>query len=335
MGIIRLPPFKVNRVITTLSAQTIPWGIKQNNIPDTWKITKGDGIKVMVIDTGYTNHSDLIGCTSKELSRSFVDGETYIDDENGHSTHCTGIIGARDNEFGMVGVAPEATIINCKVLGKDGFGSDDNINNALMYALEIKPDVISMSLGGPSANTLTHRLIQGLKDLNIPVIAAAGNEGSQGMGYPALFPETIAIAAYDKNGNIARFSSVGEEVDFAAPGVDIYSTWLKNSYASLQGTSMATPFMAGVVALLIAKHRKQEKETGKNDCTTVEEIRQHLLKYSNRGVIGRDNSWGYGIVDINKLIVLEGTDNQLVPPPVEPAPKPRKKSWWRRFLDKF
>lgn len=230
---------------------------------------------------------------------------TYI--ANGHfvsNTHCIGIIAARDNDIGMVGVAPKCNVISVKVLGADGSGDYEGIRNALRYAIKIQPHVISMSLGAYEYDSELHKLVKKLYSMNIPIIAAAGNDGTDNaVNYPGKFPETICVTAFDKNGNPADFNSTGKEADFSAPGVDIYSTWLKNKYASLSGTSMATPFMAGVVALLLSKHLKQELQTGKNDCKTVDQIKEHLKKYcDDKGISGHDNIWGYGVVDPTRLI---------------------------------
>lgn len=306
-----LYPFEVKKVLSTLS-QSQGWGIKQLNVPETWKTTKGEGITVMVIDTGYTDHPDLNGAMVIAKSRSFLKSEPDINDLNGHSSHCCGIIGARNNDIGMVGVAPECNLITLKVLGSNGTGGFDAIRNALKYAIEIKPDVISMSLGSHSYDSEMHNLLKKLYEMNIPVIAAAGNDGKRKVGnkiidtinYPAKYPEVISVAAFDINGNPANFNSYGSDnIDFSAPGVDIYSTWINHEYVSISGTSMATPFIAGLVALLLSKHRKYEKITGKNDCKTVEQIKEHLIKYANdKGVVGKDLNWGYGVIDPVKLI---------------------------------
>lgn len=300
---IKLPPFKVKHVVSTLS-QVHGWGITQLNIPETWKITRGEDITVMVIDTGYTNHNDLKGALIQDRCKSFISSEKDIDDHNGHSTHCIGVIAARDNDIGMVGVAPKCNVISVKVLGADGSGDYEGIRNALRYAIKIQPHVISMSLGAYEYDSELHKLVKKLYSMNIPIIAAAGNDGTDNaVNYPGKFPETICVTAFDKNGNPADFNSTGKEADFSAPGVDIYSTWLKNKYASLSGTSMATPFMAGVVALLLSKHLKQELQTGKNDCKTVDQIKEHLKKYcDDKGISGHDDIWGYGVIDPIRLI---------------------------------
>jgi len=314
-----LPEYEINEELSSLS-QRIDWGLKQLNVPATWSITKGEGITAMVIDTGHPVHPDI--GDNAVPGKNCIAGEP-IEDENGHHSHCTGIICAKDNGIGMVGVAPEAKCISVKALAKNGSGSYTGLCDALDYAIEVKPDVVSMSLGGPTPSAQIHQRIKKLYEMNIPVVCAAGNSGLGGVGYPAAFEETIAVAAYDKNGKIARFSSVGPKVEWAAPGVNIYSTYLKEGYASLSGTSMACPFITGVICLMLAKHRKQEKATGMNDCKTVAQIREHLLKYTHdKGLVGRDWSWGYGVIDVEKLM------KELpmpTPTPAKPTPSPKPK----------
>lgn len=252
--------------------------------------------------------------TNQQYNGNFYDftvekNHTYL--ANGHfvsNTHVSGTIVAQNNAFGMVGVAPKAKIISVKALGDNGQGKMSYLIEALKYAEKIKPSIISMSLGSTEGSAELESIIKKLHKMNIPIICAAGNDGAAGVNYPAKYKETITVAAYDSSGNIANFSAIGEEVDFAAPGVDIYSTFLNNKYAVMSGTSMACPFISGVVALLLAKHKKQEQETGKNDCKTVDDIRQHLLKYTiDKGYVGKDNSWGYGMLDVEKLIIDESS----------------------------
>ena len=301
---IKLPDFKVEEISTTFS-QSFDWSLKYANIPNTWKVTQGEGMTIAVIDTGMPDHVDI--GDNAVAGANLVNGED-IYDYNGHQTHCVGIICAKNNNQGFVGVAPKAKSVCFKALNKNGSGSYSQIAKALEAVKELRPDVVSMSLGGSTPSVAMHEFIKDLYAMNIPVVCAAGNSGFAGVGYPAAFPETIAVGAFDQYGKIAGFSSRGSQVDWAAPGANIYSTYLKNSYASLSGTSMACPFMAAIIALMISKHRKQEKETGKNDCKTVEDIRQHLLKYTNdKGNVGKDNDWGYGVVDIEKLITGESS----------------------------
>jgi len=315
-----LPKYEVNETVSSLS-QKIDWGLKQLNVPDTWKVTRGEGITVMVIDTGHPNHPDLNDNTKP--GRNFIDGESMFDD-NGHQTHCTGIICAQDNAHGMVGVAPESNCLSVKALSRSGSGSYAGLAAALDYAIEVQPDLVSMSLGGSMPSTEMESRIKKLYAMNIPVICAAGNTGEGGVNWPAAYDETIAVAAYDKFGEIAYFSSRGDTVEWAAPGVDIYSTYLNGTYASLSGTSMACPFIAGVIALMLSKHKKQEEATGMNDCKTVEDIRNHLLKYTkDKGESGKDNSWGYGTIDVKGLILNDPVEEEdpFTPPQPEPEPE--------------
>ena len=309
-----LPEITENKKLANLS-QVIDWGLDQANVPETWKTTQGEGITILVIDTGFPTHDDIGDNALK--GKNCVPTEP-LEDENGHQSHCVGIICAKNNSHGMVGVAPKAKALCVKALSKFGSGTYAQLEEALQYAIDIKPDIVSMSLGGNSYDADMHEKIKQLYKMNIPVICAAGNTGRGGVNWPAAYPQTIAVAAHDKHGKIARFSSRGERVEWAAPGVDIYSTYLNNGYRSLNGTSMACPFIAGVVALMLAKHKKQESETGKNDCKTVAQMREHLLKYTlDKGMQGKDSSWGYGVIDVEGLI-----SGKKPKPKPEPKPEP-------------
>jgi len=318
-----LPVVCLDQIIQYEDSQIVDWGLVQNKIPETWKITKGEGIKVMVIDTGHPVHSDI--------GDNVIIGDNFVEDEphedlNGHQTHCVGIICAKNNKFGMVGVAPEAQCISVKALNKNGSGNFSSLAKALDYAIKIKPDIISMSLGSPTYSALIHQKIKTLYNLNIPVVCAAGNSGNGGVNYPAAFKETIAVASYNKQGKISFFSSKGEEVDWATPGEKIYSTYLNNKYSVLSGTSMACPFLVGIIALMLSKHRLEESKTGFNDCKTISQIKEHLLKYTqDKGAGGKDDQWGYGVINIKEMILDKNPDDKLPEPPLTPNPEPKPK----------
>ena len=316
-----LPKYEVNKIVATYS-QSMDWSLVYSSIPETWKVTEGEDITIAVIDTGLPQHLD-IGENAIGGGNCIPSEDIY--DYNGHQTHCVGIISAKNNEEGFVGVAPKSKCICIKALDKNGSGSFKAVAEAVEMAIGYKPDIISMSLGGRAGSQQLHDAVKRAHELNIPVVCAAGNSGHMGVGYPAAYEETIAVGAFDKNGKIASFSSRGKEVDWAAPGADIYSTFLENTYASLSGTSMACPFMAGIIALMLSKHKKQYKKTGKNDCKTVDEIKEHLLKYTNdRGTVGKDENWGYGVVDVKKLINEDdGSDIPHPYPTPEPKPEPK------------
>lgn len=320
---VKLPPFNVKRVVSILS-QNVGWQIVSQHINDVWGITQGEAVKICIIDTGcpvtkkdgvYNVHPDLVGAIDVNNSKTFIKDEG-IEDMQGHSTHCAGIIAAQNNQIGMVGVAPKVMITTYKALDRNGTGGMNIINAALEEALKHDFNIISMSLGCAFPNNTMHELIKELYKKNVAVVCAAGNDGiGKPINYPAVYTECVAVGAFDRNGKLADFSCTGEQLDITAPGVDIYSTYLNDTYAVLSGTSMATPFITGIIALMLSKHRKQEKETGKNDCTTVDQIKEHIQKYStDQGIIGKDNLWGYGIVDIQKLMEMETISNPSTTP---------------------
>lgn len=329
-----LPPVEVQDVVQTLS-QKQGWGWTQLNIPNLWKKTKGEGITIGVIDTGVPQHTDLDENVLEGIN--CISGENQYDN-NGHQTHCVGIISAENNGFGMVGVAPKAKCLCIKGLSDKGSGTYGGLIKALEYCLTTRHDgtkrvdIVSMSLGGKKPSAQMKAVIDKLVAAGIPVICAAGNDGSGGVAYPGAFDNTIAVAAYDKTGKVAKFSSKGPQVDFAKPGVDVYSTYLNNSYARLSGTSMATPFMAGVVALLMSFRKERNKPL------SVKQLKNLLIsKADDKGLIGKDESWGYGIVDVEELL---DTDTPPAPKPTptpdrptptpekpEPTPKPIRMPW--------
>ncbi|MFA5754289.1 MAG: S8 family serine peptidase [Patescibacteria group bacterium] len=344
---VKLPPYEVKHVVASL-AQTVDWGLLNLNVPVTWTVTAGKGIIILIIDTGcpiikrdgeILVHPDLQGAIDVSRCKTFIPDEG-IEDLQGHSTHCAGILGARNNAIGCVGYAPECTIVTYKGLDKNGSGSMDQITAALQYAADIlKPDLISMSLGSTIPDAKMHAAIKRLWDMNIPIVAAGGNGGAaEGVNYPGNYDEVITIGAYDKKNNIADFSAVGDGIDFAFPGVDIYSTYLNGGYAKLSGSSMSTPAAAGIIAILLAKHKKQEAETGKNDCKTVDQIKDHLKKYSiDLGPKGKDKWFGYGIIDVSRMILIPENINQ---PTLTTTKSPideivPKISFWRRLWNMF
>jgi subtilisin family serine protease len=311
----KLPPIKVEEVLSTFS-QTTDWGLSQLNIPKIWETTTGKGITIGVIDTGMPNHKD-IGDNAIE-GKSFIDGET-IEDKHGHQTHCVGIISAKNNSEGMVGVAPDSKCLCVKGLSNSGSGSSSSVASAINYCIDSKVDIISMSLGSSSPKEAISLAVKRAYQANIAVICAAGNSGIAGVNYPAAFQECIAVGAFGKSKKIAYFSSRGHQVEIAAPGVNILSTYTNQSYSKLSGTSMACPFVAGVVALLMSKLKSEGKSY------TVTEIRNLLKTHADdAGVKGKDWSFGHGIVDADGMIIDTPDPKKPTPKP-KPEPKPEPK----------
>jgi len=321
----KIPVEIINHIVHPIKKQRCLDGLNNENAKSTRKYRKIREIK----KDGYNGYF---------YDFTVENDHTYI--ANGHfvsNTHCAGIVGARQNGFGVIGVAPKCNIVTLKVLRQDGSGSTDNVNNALRYCInELKPDIISMSLGSSESDSEMHDLIKQLHDLNIPVFAAAGNDGfGNPINFPGAYPEVICVGAIDEDGNAASFESTGPEMEMVAPGVDIYSTYGVNNYALLSGSSMSCPFAAGVCALLLAKHHKQEEETGFNDCKTVEQIKQHFKKYTIAGK-GPTDKYGWGVVPTGDLINEKEESPPAIIPEVPQIPATKeKKSWWKKFLAFF
>jgi subtilisin family serine protease len=232
--------------------EIIDWGLLISDIPSVWTETKGENIKIAVLDTGVFNHIDFGDAL---IERYDTTGEG-IDPPASHATHVTGAIAARKNNMGIIGVAPECKIYSIKVLNAHGVGTIKNIIQGLELCRDLDCQIINMSLGlveKPPDNL--HNIIKKLYSQGKFIIAAAGNN-SGAVNYPAIYQEVIAVAPIDKNNKLASFASRGPQVAAVAPGVDVYSTILNNEYGKMSGSSQAAPFFSGVCALLLSYAQK-------------------------------------------------------------------------------
>jgi subtilisin family serine protease len=326
MSDFHVPSFKILEIndVEALS-QTIPWSLSDLAIPQAWKSSEGEGITIALLDTGMAHHDDL-NINIDSTSVSLIKNEPSPYDFNGHGTASSGIVVCENNNYGIVGVAPKAKILSLKVLNRSGGGSNIIIEKALEYIWKNreKIDIVNMSLGSrnPLSSNGTY-LIKKITDFGIPIIAAAGNKPKDGVLYPAKYPEVFAIGAYgfSTERHLADFSAMGPEIDFAAPGMNITTTWLNNQYAVLQGTSFACPFFSGIIALLLSKNKKENKKL------TVQQIKDILIKNSiDVGEPGRDDKFGYGIINIKSLFCdFSDPEHPIV----------RKKTWWEKVKEKF
>lgn len=234
---------------TVAEPRLITWNIERVGYGD------GTGKRVWVIDTGIDfDHPDLTVNTS--LSRSFLPGQPSADDENGHGTHVAGVIGGKNNTFGVLGVASGATLISLRVLDKNGEGKLSYIIQAMSYinSNAMSGDVVNMSLGeNEGVSEILDAQIRNTAAKQIYFSIAAGNEHTSANKYsPSRVngPNIYTVSAIDSLDNFASFSNYGNDVvDYAVPGVRILSTYTGNRYAYMSGTSMAAPHMAGLLAL--------------------------------------------------------------------------------------
>jgi subtilisin family serine protease len=272
-----LPPFKITPVLAQDLSQKTSWSITVFDIPEAWKESQGEGVKVAVLDTGCDiYHEDLVanllpGMNIINPKRPPLDGCR-------HGTHCCGTICASNNDIGVVGVAPKSNVIPVKILDDEGGGDMIHVAKGIIWAADNGADIISLSLGCPYPIQQVRKAIQAVSSRGVPVFVAAGNANLKQLLYPAGYPETISISAIDKDFKKARFSNVAKNLDFFAPGKDILSTIPNNQYGILSGTSMACPWAAGIAALLLSYTRNHKT---KIQLKTVSDYKDAFRKYSS------------------------------------------------------
>ena len=229
--------------------QVLPWGVNEIDAELSWSDSTGTGVKVAIVDTGIdTDHPDLVANIGG--GTNIINPRKHYKDDNGHGTHVAGIVAAVDNTIGVIGVAKEASLYGVKVLDRKGLGWLSDVMAGLEWCVDNGMDVVNMSLGLSSDSSIFHETITAVYNAGITQVAAAGNYGEP-VDYPAAYAETIAVSATDALNNVVSWSNYGPEIDIAAPGEGIFSTYKDSTYKTLDGTSMATPHVAGTVALML------------------------------------------------------------------------------------
>jgi subtilisin family serine protease len=292
------PKSLVDAVRTTFT-ETTPYGIATIRAPEAWAATNpsrsGEGVKVGIMDTGGDSlHQDLRYAGGYDAITGSTAPSAWADTISvceGHGTHVGGTVAAiRGNDLGVVGVAPAVDLYALKVFEDvDGWclAYTSTILAAFDWAIQHGIQVINMSFGQSTYDQAEHVAIQAAVANGIVLVAAAGNSNGP-VGYPAANPEVIAVAATDELDARAPFSSYGPQVDVAAPGVDVLSTLPNNQYASYSGTSMASPHVTGLAALLRSV----------NPALTVDQVRTFITAFAvDLGSPGEDDLFGFGRVD--------------------------------------
>lgn len=285
-----------------LPSQIMDWGMLRIKADLAWHTSTGAGIKIAIIDTGIDqDHSDLaenikggVNFTSKN-PRKPADPNKWNDD-NGHGTHVAGIVAALNNDIGTVGVAPNAWLYGVKALDKTGSGYYSDIIAGIEWAITNNMQVINMSLGGPSDVQALHDAVDAAEATGLVVVASAGNEGDEdpetnNVGYPAKYSSVIAVGATASDDLVPYWSSDGEEMEVSAPGVAIKSSCMGGGICEKMGTSMASPHIAGTVALMLASGMSPSLVRAKLK-STAEDL----------GLSGWDRYYGWGLIDAQSTV---------------------------------
>lgn len=287
--------------------------------PEAWDITQGTAtVKVAVLDTGVDqDHEDL---KTKLTDQADFTGGNDPNDYYGHGTHVAGIAAAvTNNTTGVAGVGYQVSLMNGKVLNNSGSGAYSWIANGMVWATNQGAQVINLSLGGSRKSSTLEAAVNFAWDNGVVVVAAAGNSGNPSPTYPAKYDHAIAVAATDDTDAKAGFSSYGDWVDVAAPGVDIWSTFPNHPYAidkNLEydygsGTSMATPHVAGVAALVWS--------TG--NWNTAQAVRDRV-EQTAEDIAGTGSYWIWGRVNACNAVGGNCTAQPEPSPTPVPSPEP-------------
>lgn len=287
------------------SLQIVPYGIEKIGADYTHSQSMlGDDVKVAVFDTGISQHEDLTIIDGI----SFVESENHYNDLNGHGTHVAGIISAKDNNIGILGVAPNVKLYAVKVLDSSGIGNYSNIIEGIYWAIDNDIDIINMSLGGTEYSQALEEAIQLAVDADILIVAAAGNRGPSNdtITYPAKYTKVIAVGAIDENYKLASFTSRGAELDVVAPGVNILSLYKNNDYSYMSGTSMSAPYVTAAIAVL----------KGTNENITNNALVN--LLYDNATYLGNPENYGAGVLNIAKSAgIIDGPVEEVIVDEIE------------------
>lgn len=288
------------------AGEVLPWGVDRVDAELVHPSNKGTGVKVAILDSGIDlDHPDL--AVAGDVT--FAPGTTTGDDDNGHGTLVAGIVAALENDIGVIGVAPEASLYAVKVLSQNGSGAMSVILSGIEWAVDNNMQVINMSLGGilnwPSS---VIQAIDNAYSAGIVIVAGAGNGGSAGgegnnIWAPARYESVIAVGATDEQDARYTSSSTGYALELVAPGVNIYSTAMGGGYGYLTGTSTSSPHASGAAALLIA-----------SGLTNNVDVRHRLRDSAeDLGAVGWDTQFGKGMVNADLAINFTEPPDQSAP----------------------
>ena len=246
----------------------------------------GSGVKVAILDSGIDqSHSNLNGVSIEEID--LLGG---VMSSRGHGTAIASIIAGNDS--GISGIAPSASLLSIRVLDGEGQGDSFTVAKGIVEAVDRGAKIINLSLGGSGGSAVLKNAVEYAHEQGSVIVAAVGNEGENGVSYPAKFENVIGVTSVDANGRQSSFANYGEGVDIAAPGVGVYAAWEDESLVSFSGTSSSTAFVSGALA----------SEISRNPHLSNEEVVDLLYQYSNESEKpGFDEFTGNGILNVGRI----------------------------------
>ena len=275
------------------------WYLTDLDIAQAHQVTKGAGVTIALIDSGVeADHRDLRGAVLPGTDVNSGRGGDGRFDTDGHGTEMAGIIAGRGHGSGdgVLGIAPAAKILPISA-PTDTLTTSNYMTAAVDFAIAHHATVINMSFGTGDDAAL-HAAIGKARAADIVLVAASGNGTKDGLDYPGLYPEVLTVGAYGRDGQVASFSTTGSQVDLVAPGVDIVTTGDQSAddYYDGQGTSEATAVVSGAAALLRARYPQ---------LSAPEIVHRLTATAVDAGPKGRDDSYGYGRLDIVKALTAD------------------------------
>lgn len=294
-----LPPFEIQPFVGMLDfGQRFCWTITAFDLPEMWELTKGEGVKIALLDTGVDfNHEDLKNSLLPGFNAINPEKLPFDDCRGGHGTFCCGIICALDNNIGVIGIAPKAKVIPIKVLDSEGCGDVDTICKGIDFAIDSGADMISMSFGSSEPVEEIHEKVKKCYDKNLPVFVSSGNANLKKLFYPAGYSETISVSSVGKDFKKSSFSNVATNLDLFSPGHDILSTTPNNNYSIMSGTSMSAPFACSIAALMLSYSRSHKTDL---DLSSIEDWKKSLKRYTTP--VNDESFKGFGIIDPREFV---------------------------------
>lgn len=280
---------------------TYQWNLPAIETEMGWQLSKGSkDVIIAVVDTGVqANHPDLEGKLLPGYNA--ITNDSPPDDDVGHGTHVAGIIGALvNNSEGVAGISWYNKILPVKALDSSGAGTTYSVAEGIIWAADNGAKVINLSLGNYADSQFLHDAIKYAYDRDIVIVSASGNDNTERPGYPAAYPEVLAVAATNASAEKASFSNYGDYIDVTAPGESIASTYPDSQYAALSGTSMASPHVAALAGLVRSLNP---------DLSNTEVMKLMTDHSIDLGTPGQDKYYGWGQVDIFKTLQAASGDD--------------------------